>query len=136
VFSSSNGVRFVMDRLLAKVGDVRGLAGVSIAAIGSGTAEELARYHLRADLVPEEYRAEALAESLAKEAAGRRFLLARASRGREVLAERLASAGGVVDQVVVYWSTDVAEPDPEPRPWVADGSIGSPSPARQSPDRW
>jgi len=123
VFSSSNGVRFLIDRLLAAGGDVRALAGVRIAAIGPGTADELARYHVRADLVPEEYRAEALAEALAHQAAGRRFLLARASRGREVLAEQLAAAGGVVDQVVVYLSTDVEEADPEVAEAVRGGRI-------------
>ena len=83
-----------------------------MAAIGPGTADELARYGLRADLVPEQYRAEALAEALAREAPGRRFLLARASRGREVLAEQLSAAGAAVEQIVVYSSTDVQEPDP------------------------
>ena len=65
-----------------------------------------------ADLVPEQFRAEALAEALAHEAPGRRFLLARASRGREVLAEQLTAAGATVEQIVVYTSTDVEEPDP------------------------
>ena len=83
-----------------------------MAAIGPGTADELARYGLRADLVPGQYRAEALAEALAHEAPGRRFLLARASRGREVLAEQLSAAGATVEQIVVYSSTDVQEPDP------------------------
>jgi uroporphyrinogen III methyltransferase/synthase len=73
----------------------------------------LSKYHLQADLVPEEFRAEALAEQLADRAHGQRFLLARASRGREVLAETLQAAGGMVEQVVVYRSTDIAQPDPE-----------------------
>ena len=37
---------------------------MKLAAIGPGTAEELARYHLRADVVPAEFRAESLAEAL------------------------------------------------------------------------
>ncbi len=41
---------------------------------------------------------------IAENAAGKRFLLARASRGREVLAESLRAAGGDVEQVVVYES--------------------------------
>ena len=77
------------------------------------TAQRLAEYHLHADLVPGEFRAEALAESLAKEAKGKHFLLARASRGREVLAETLTAAGGIVEQVVVYQSIDVESADAE-----------------------
>jgi uroporphyrinogen III methyltransferase/synthase len=114
VFSSVNGVQFLLDRLLAMGRDVRELAGLKLAAIGPGTAEELTKYHLRVDGQPAEvYRAEALAELLAKDARGKKFLLARASRGREVLAETLRAAGAVVEQIVVYRSTDVAQPNTE-----------------------
>ena len=65
----------------------------------------------------------ALAELLAKDARGKRFLLARASRGREVLAETLRAAGGEVEQIVVYRSTDVREPDPEITAALAAGRI-------------
>ena len=100
------------------------MGGLRIAAIGPGSADELARYHLRADIVPEEYRAEALAESLKSEAArGAKFLLIRASRGREVLAEQLAGQGGHVEQVVVYTSRDVATAEPEILAQLADGKI-------------
>jgi len=123
VFSSVNGVSYLLDRLWTIHGDLRKLACVKLAAIGPGTAEDLSRYRLRADLVPEQYRAEALAEALAGEAAGQRFLLARASRGREVLAEGLVRAGGLVDQIVVYRSSDVAAPDPEIAAALAAGQF-------------
>jgi uroporphyrinogen III methyltransferase/synthase len=114
VFSSVNGVQFLLDRLVQIGGDLRDLAGVKLAAIGPGTAEELAKFHLRVDDQPAEvYRAEALADLLAKDAPGRRYLLARASRGREVLAETLRAAGGHVEQIVVYSSTDVEQAHPE-----------------------
>ncbi len=113
VFSSANGVRIVMDRLFEHHGDLRALGAVRLAAIGPATAAELARYHLRADLVPGEYRAETLAEGLAPRTRGKHVLLARASRGREVLAERLQAAGAAVEQVVVYQSRDVTQADPD-----------------------
>ena len=104
VFSSANGVRRLLDRWEKKgispisAGGKLDLSPFSlspfsldgkldlssiprIAAIGPGTADELARYGLRTDLLPEAFRAESLAESLCRDAAGRRFLLARASRG-------------------------------------------------------
>ena len=123
VFSSANGVGYLLDRLLARGGDLRRLGGVRLAAIGPATADELARYRLRADLVPDAYRAEALAAALSGEAAGRAFLLARASRGRDVLAEQLRGAGGTVDQIVVYSSTDVQSPDPDVAGALAAGRI-------------
>ncbi len=94
-----------------------------LAAIGPGTADELAHYGLRAELIPEQFRAESLAEGLAHDAAGKRFLLARASRGREVLAEQLVAAGAQVEQVVVYTSTDVERPDPEIAAMLRAGRI-------------
>jgi uroporphyrinogen III methyltransferase/synthase len=123
VFFSANGVRFLLDRLLSLGGDLRQLAGIRLAAIGPGTSLALSRYHLRADRQPTEFRAEALAEVLAAEARGTRFLLARASRGREVLAEQLRAAGGEVEQVVVYSSTDVDVPDPNLAEQLAHGAI-------------
>ncbi|HEX4128789.1 MAG TPA: uroporphyrinogen-III C-methyltransferase [Pirellulales bacterium] len=123
VFSSANGVRMLLDRLEHSGGDLRRLGSVRLAAIGPGTADALADYHLRADVQPEEFRAEALAAALAGEARGRRFLLARASRGREVLAEQLRAAGGLVEQVVVYRSEDVRKPDPEVAAALAAGKI-------------
>ena len=122
VFSSANGVRYFFERLLATGGDMRRLGRVQLAAIGPGTAEELADFGLRADLMPGEFRAEALAEALAA-ADGRRFLLIRASRGREVLAERLRAAGREVDQVVTYRSSDVEQPIPEIAGALAAGEI-------------
>ena len=123
VFSSRSGVQYLLRRLLATGGDLRALAGIRLAAIGPGTAEALAEHHLRAELVPPEYRAEALAGALKNKAAGKRFLLARASRGREVLAEELSRAGGAVEQVVVYESRDVTAPRPEIAARLAAGEI-------------
>ena len=111
VFSSANGVHYFLRRLIDTGHDMRALGGVRLAAIGPATATALASYHLKADLAPGEYRAEALAEALAPEVSGSRVLLARASRGREVLAESLTAAGAEVDQAVVYQSSDVTTPD-------------------------
>jgi len=114
VFSSVNGVQFLLDRLFATGGDVRKLAGIKLAAIGPGTSEELAKIPFA--------RGWSTARSLSSRSPGgitrgrcprKKFLLARASRGREVVAETLRAAGAAVEQIVVYRSTDVAQPDPE-----------------------
>jgi uroporphyrinogen III methyltransferase/synthase len=77
-----------------------------LAAIGPATVAALAEYHLVADISPAEYRAEALAKALTPYVNGKRVFLARASRGREVLAEFLSAAGADVTQAVVYESRD------------------------------
>ena len=123
VFSSSNGVKRLLDRHLLRGGSLGQLAAAKFAAIGPGTAAELVRYGLAANVVPQQYRAEALADALALQAAGKRFLLARASRGRQVLPERLAAAGAIVDQVVVYATRDVESADPHVAALLAQGRI-------------
>jgi uroporphyrinogen III methyltransferase/synthase len=123
VFSSQNGVDYFIQRLLSRGRDLRDLGPVRLATIGSGTAGRLSRYHLQADLLPEYFRAESLADALADEASGRRFLLIRASRGRELLADRLRRAGAQVDQVVAYRSIDVEQPDPEVAEALSSGQI-------------
>jgi len=123
VFSSANGVRYLLERICQEHGDLRRLGRISLAAIGPGTSEALAEYRLKADVEPDEFRAEALAEALARHAAGSRFLLVRASRGREVLAERLLAAGAAVEQIVVYRSSDVQVAEAEIAAALAAGKI-------------
>lgn len=123
VFSSANGVTYFLDRLLATQHDIRALSHCRIAAIGSATDEQLRAYRLCADYVPESFRAEELAQGLVCGSDARRFLLIRASRGREVLAETLRAAGRDVTQTVVYQSCDITEPDPEIQAKLAAGEI-------------
>jgi uroporphyrinogen III methyltransferase / synthase len=107
VVTSVNGVQHLLDRLWQTGGDVRRLAHLKLAAIGTSTAAALEKYSLRADLVPEQFRAEALAEALAPQVAGKRVLWARASRGRDVLPDMLTAAGATVEELVVYRNEDV-----------------------------
>jgi len=123
VFSSVHGVRSLLDRILSQGHDMRQLGALRLAAIGPSTAAELARYSLKADLTPKEFRAEDLAAALAGQAKGKRFLLARASRGREVLAEELRGAGATVEQVVVYESRDTQAPNADVAAALADGHV-------------
>jgi uroporphyrinogen III methyltransferase/synthase len=123
VFSSANGVHFFLRRLFELGHDLRRLGGRKIAAIGPATASALAEYHLRAEVQPPEYRAESLAETLGPRARGERVFLARASRGRDVLAEMLAAAGAAVEQAVVYESHDIEEPDRDVADSLAAGRI-------------
>ncbi|HEX4589799.1 MAG TPA: uroporphyrinogen-III C-methyltransferase [Gemmataceae bacterium] len=105
VFASANGVQSFLGRLRQICRDLRALAGLRIAAIGPGTAEALRGFHLNADLVPDEFRSESLAAALAEQAAGKRILLARADRGRDVLRTELSKVAAV-DQVTVYRQVD------------------------------
>jgi uroporphyrinogen III methyltransferase/synthase len=110
VFTSANGVDAFMRRLLAGPQDVRSLKGVKICTIGPSTAGRLAQYGIKVDLTPEEYRAEAIVETLkaAGDIRGKRFLLPRADVARELLADELRQAGAKVTEVAAYRT--LAEP--------------------------
>jgi uroporphyrinogen III methyltransferase/synthase len=113
VFTSVNGVHFLFDRLWESGGDLRCLGRAKLAAIGEGTAQALAEFHLRADLVPDSFRSEALAAALGPHVAGQRVLWARASRGRDVLPVELRVAGALLEEVVIYRNIDVEQFDTE-----------------------
>ena len=108
IFTSANGVQSLLQRLWESGGDTRRLARLKIACIGPATAATLAAWRLRADLVPAEFRAEALAAELAPHVRDQHVLWARATRGRDVLPAILRGAGATVDEVAVYDNADVA----------------------------
>src|SRR5579872_1244666 len=113
VFTSANGVNYFFNRLWEMGGDLRQVGKAKLAAIGDETAHALAARHLRADLVPDLFRAEALGEALSGHVAGKRVLWARASRGRDVLPAALRAAGAQLDEVVVYRHIDIERLDAE-----------------------
>jgi uroporphyrinogen III methyltransferase/synthase len=103
--TSPNGAALLLGRLR----DARDLAGVTVAAIGPGTAAELERRGVRADVVPERSVAEALVEALRDvPVEGGRVLVARASEARDVLPDALRDRGAEVDVLALY--DTVAEP--------------------------
>jgi uroporphyrinogen III methyltransferase/synthase len=110
VFTSANGVHFFLRRLRAVGRDLRGLGQMRLAVIGPATAEALRAYHLEPDLIPPEYRSESLAAVLREQVVGKRVLLARADRGRDVLREELSKVAQV-EQIAVYSQVDAVEID-------------------------
>ncbi len=101
VFTSPNGV----ERTFTPIPDSRALGGVQVAAIGPGTAAALAAHRIVADLVPEQYVAEALLAAFPdppSDASSGRVLLARAEAARDVLPEGLRARGWEVDVVPAY----------------------------------
>ena len=99
VLTSPNGV----ERTLAHVPDARALAGVRIAAVGSGTAAALARHRIVADLVPDSFVGEGLLAAFPPPPdGGGRVLIARAAVARDVVPDGLRAAGWDVDVVDAY----------------------------------
>jgi uroporphyrinogen III methyltransferase / synthase len=114
-FTSPNGVRVYFEALGR---DARALAGVTVAAIGPGTAAELERHGVRPDVVPERFVAEGLLDAL-PEVRGKRVLVARAAAARDVLPDGLRERGASVHVLPLY--DTVAEPLPEPERRALEG---------------
>ena len=109
VFTSPNGV----DRTMTHVPDARALAGVRVAAVGTGTAEALADRRIVADLIPPRFVAEGLLDVFPPPPArGGRVILATAAAARSVLPDGLRTAGWEVEVVHAYRTVSVG-PDPE-----------------------
>ena len=104
VFTSANAVEAFMDVLLEGGRDVRALKGPLLCTVGTGTAERLARYGIKVDLVPSEFRAEAVVEAIAERGpvADAHVLLPRGDIAREVVADQLRERGARVTDVVAY----------------------------------
>jgi uroporphyrinogen III methyltransferase/synthase len=103
VFTSVNGVKFFFDRLEARGKDVRHLGRIKVGAIGPKTSVEIQAKGIRPDLLPEEYRAEAVVEAFKQQGvSGCRILLPRAAEAREVLPQELEKMGAKVDVVEAY----------------------------------
>ncbi len=102
IFTSVNGVRYFLDRLDAGTGDLRGIRG-KLCAIGPATRDALERFHLKVDVMAEEYVAEGLLRALEKfEFRGAKVLIARAAVARDILPDELRRRGAVVDVVDAY----------------------------------
>ncbi|MGC1273632.1 MAG: uroporphyrinogen-III C-methyltransferase [Planctomycetaceae bacterium] len=123
VFTSANGVQAFLSRLWEQGWDLRKFADLNIAVIGPATAAKLEEFHLRADLIPEEYRAESLVEALQPVAAGKRVLWAAADRGRDVLPEGLAAVGADLVKVETYRSVDVESLPPDAAGLLSSGQL-------------
>jgi len=122
VFTSANGVEHFCQRLRQGGRDARAFAGAKLCAIGPETAKALERQGLTADLVPDEYVAEAVADALNKRSP-KRVLIPRAAVARDVLPERLKAAGGEVDVVEVYRTEAPEGAAKRIRQLVGDGKV-------------
>jgi uroporphyrinogen III methyltransferase / synthase len=103
IFTSVHGVQAFFARFDAQMIPIADLNGLHICAIGPATAKELQARGLQVDVMPSEYRAEAVVESLSTfPIAGSRILIPRAAVARDILPRTLAARGAQVDVVEAY----------------------------------
>ena len=84
--------------------DARDIGAARIAAIGPATAQRVRDFHLKVDLQPDEFVAEAVVREFKKEGdiENLRILIARAEEARDLLPKELGALGAIVDVAVAY----------------------------------
>ncbi len=103
IFTSANGVAFFFERLFAKNKDIRDLKGIKICCIGPATAQQVEGKGIKVDLVPKKFISEGILESFSKTSlSGKKILIVRAAKARDILPEGLKKLGAKVDVATAY----------------------------------
>ena len=102
ILTSVNGVDAVWERTKKLGFTKRAFSHLKIAAIGPATKKAIEKRGLNVDVVPPEYVAESVVESLREQIAGKRVLLARAKVARDVIPTELRKLGARIDVVEAY----------------------------------
>ena len=102
-FTSVNGVESFFNRLRHFGNDSKDIEHLKVVAIGPETARRLQAEGVHVYLIPAKYQAEGILEELnAAEIRGRRILMPRAAKAREILPQTLRQWGASVDVVHAY----------------------------------
>ena len=102
IFTSTNTLNAVRDRSRALGLHPEREGGMKIAAIGRATASYARQAGFRVDVVPDMQVSEGLVSVLGEDVRGKRVLLPRAARARDVIPEALQAGGATVDTVEAY----------------------------------
>jgi uroporphyrinogen-III synthase len=102
ILTSVNGVEALWKRLAMLRISNRQAQYLKIAAIGPATQKAIEEHGLKVHVVPPQYVAESVVQSLRKQVDGKRVLLARAKIARDVIPRELRKIGAQVDVVEAY----------------------------------
>jgi len=125
VFTSPNGVTAFFEMFYKLYDDAREIGGARIAAIGPATAQRVRDFHLKVDLQPNEFVAEAVVRAFKKEAdlENLKILIARAEEARDLLPKELGALGAIVDVAFAYRTVaEASDPTGARSRLVAEGA--------------
>lgn len=105
ILTSANAVEYFIQRLLASGKDMRSLAHLKIAVVGSKTANSLQAMGINADFIPPEFVADSLVANFPEILEGLMILFPRVETGgREILVQEMTTAGATIVEVAAYQS--------------------------------
>lgn len=103
VFTSANGVNIFFDRLRYLKTDVRKLANIKFAVVGTSTRKALEKYGLYADFVPSKFTSKTLADELAQILTDKdRVLIVRGKQGKNFIEDKFTSMAVDFDKICIY----------------------------------
>jgi uroporphyrinogen III methyltransferase/synthase len=103
LFTSANGVHFFWQRLKERARSLHLPPSLKVCAIGPATAKQLKEKGVSVHYIPKEFIAESILEGFKKKVInGKRILLARAKKARDILPNGLRKMGAEVDVVEAY----------------------------------
>jgi uroporphyrinogen-III synthase len=102
VLTSVNGVEALSERMKKCGVTKKNLRHLRVAAIGPATRQAIERLGIEVHVVPEQYVAESVVDSLRAQVQGKRVLLARAKVARDVIPRELRRLGAQVEVVEAY----------------------------------
>ena len=124
IFTSVNGVKFFFKTLFAQGLDVRALGNHQFACIGPVTRDELEKFGIVSDVLPETYRAESVVDAFKDRGIGdKKILLPRAMEARTILPEELRNMGAHVHEVTAYETQQVSNAKEELMALLKDKEI-------------
>lgn len=102
VFTSVNGVKVFFDRYFETAKDIRDMAGIKIAAVGTKTQDAIEKYGIKVDVVPDKFVGEELVEKLVPMLkATDNVLIPRAKIARDVIVDELKLVSAA-EEVEIY----------------------------------
>lgn len=124
ILTSTNAVHWFFRRVRERRGDLAGLAGVRVCAVGPKTREAIERAGLTVFFQPSVYRAERLIQEAGEGAwRGKRVLFPRAAEGRDVIPTEMRRVGAELDLVTVYRTVPSPEGREKLRSLLAAGTL-------------
>lgn len=103
VFTSANGVSIFIEKLFESGRDLRALHNAKIIPIGEATAELLRSNGIIPDFIPDRFISEGIIDILKRlSIKGKKFLLPRAEKARDIIETYIKNQGGICDVIPVY----------------------------------